>query len=155
MEEEFCIGLFPVSNGRKEIIPCDGYKVISEEGKFYVVKKLPQYPKTYEECCKVLFPNSIALGKVLTSGCNCESLKKLGELLICRDAYWKLAKDWEEKRKEKAMHYVIYSTLSGEVVKDTMPNCIANYILDFPTAEMRDAFYGYFKKLIASCKKLL
>lgn len=53
------------------------------------------------------------------------------------------------------MHYVIYSTLLGEVVKDTTPNCIANYLLDFPTAEMRDAFYENFKDLIEQCKELL
>ena len=66
-----------------------------------------------------------------------------------------LAGDWKEKRKEKAMHYVIYSTLLGEVVKDTMPNCIANYLLDFSTEEMRDAFYENFKDLIEVCKELL
>ena len=30
-----------------------------------------------------------------------------------------------------------------------------NYILSFPTTEMRDAFYESFKDLIEKCKKLL
>jgi hypothetical protein len=66
-----------------------------------------------------------------------------------------IAKDWEEKRKEKAMHYVIFSTLLCEIAKDTMPNCIANYLLDFPTEEIRDTFYENFKDLIEACKELL
>lgn len=130
------------------------YEFMLKDGKTYFVKKT-KYPKTYAECCEVLFPSSIELGKVLTSGYNCEKLKKFGELLICRAAYWKLAGGWEEKRKEKAMHYVIYSTLLGEVVKVQTPNCIANYLLDFPSEEMCDAFFENFKTLIEECRELL
>lgn len=149
------IGLVPVSGNKQEIIPCEGYEIVAKFNKYYLVKSKARYPKTYAECCEVLFPSSIELGKVLTSGYNCEKLKKFGELLICRYAYWKIAGDWEEKRKGKAMHYVIYSTLLGEVVKDKMPNCIANCLLDFPSEEMRDAFYENFKELIENCKDLL
>ena len=30
------------------------YEFILKDGKTYFVKKKPKYPKTYEECCKVL-----------------------------------------------------------------------------------------------------
>lgn len=142
--------------GDKVRIRLGGDYEIKVEGKItYIVKKQPQYPKTYEECCKVLFPNTIELGKVSAYGYNGKLLEKFGELLICRDAYWKIEEGWKEKRRERAIHYVICSTLLGEVIKDTMPNCIANYLLDFPTEEMRNAFFENFKDLIEECKELL
>lgn len=138
----------------------DGYEFfgINDNNKV-VLTKQTQYPKTYEECCDVLniaYPYFDAVDYcICASSYKNELFGKLKKLLICRDAYWKIAGGWEEKRKEKAMHYVIYSTLLGEVVKDTMPNCIANYLLDFPTEEMRDAFFENFTELIENCKELL
>jgi hypothetical protein len=154
----------------------DGYHFTDENGnvidvtKILIKKNSPTYPTTYEECCDVLsmcyatqynlryFTYEHGYYEYATTNKLCslqDKLNILGKLLICRNAYWKIAGDWEEKRKEKAMHYVICSTLLGEVVKDTMPNCIANYLLDFPTEEMRDAFYENFKHLIEQCKELL
>ena len=146
----------------------DGYEFQDKDGNIIntsvikLVKKQPQYPKTYEECCEVLGSDPsriIVLSNrkdiIHEENKHCYEMYNLYQLLICRDAYWKIAGDWKEKRKEKAMHYVICSTLLGEVVKNTMPNCIANYLLDFPTAEMRDAFYENFKELIEQCKELL
>jgi hypothetical protein len=135
-----------------EIVLGDKFELVNREGKYYAVSKKPKYPKTYEECCDVLGKTKAYQS---VSGYKTELLEDFQKLLICRDAYWKIAGDWEEKRKEKAMHYVICSTLLGEVVKDTMPNCIANYLLDFPTEEMRDAFYENFNDLIEECKELL
>ena len=137
-----------------EIVLGDKFELKIKDGKYYAVRKKPQYPTDYIDACSVL-------GISVTSQCEMETdiygdeLYALYILLVCRNAYWKIAGNWEEKRKNKAMHFVIYSTLLGEVVKDTMPNCIANYLLDFPTAEMRDAFYENFKELINECKELL
>ncbi len=119
--------------------------------KITLARKQSQYPKTYRECCEVLAYE----GGATVIGYDAVLLNSFQKLKLCRDAYWKIAGDFEEKRKEKAIHYVIYSTLLGEVGKDTMPNCIANYLLDFPTREMRDAFYVNFKDLIEQCKELL
>ena len=123
------------------------------------VKKRHKYPKTYEECCKVLFPYSIELGKVLTSGYNCELLKKFGELLICRDAYWKIAgeqlglsKPWEPDFKDDSDKYFI-CYIKDEVWKSNIRDC--NKVLVFPTVEMRDAFYENFKDLIEECRGFL
>ena len=88
MEEKLCIGLFPVSNGRKEIIPCDGYEVVSDEGKFYVVKKPQKYPKTHVECCEILYPNENFQTVAQTiKGHHGKKLFALQKLLVCRDAY--------------------------------------------------------------------
>ena len=150
----------------------DGYIFKDENGniinstKIVVEKKKKVYPKTYEECCKILGvdPNNFLTitncyyGEVETTNYErglLNNFTSLWYLRICRDAYWKIADDWKEKRKERSTSYVIYSTTSGEVVKCTMINSIANYLLDFPTAEMRDAFYENFKELIERCKELL
>lgn len=135
-----------------EIVLGNKFELVNREGKYYAIKKKqPQYPKTYRECCEVLGYE----GGATVIGYDAVLLNSFQKLKLCRDAYWKIAGDFEEKRKEKAIHYVIYSTLLGEVGKETMPNCIANYLLDFPTAEMRDAFYENFKDLINECKELL
>lgn len=150
----------------------DGYIFKDENGniinstKIVVEKKKKVYPKTYEECCKILGvdPNNFLgitncyYGEVETTNYErglLNNIAALWYLRICRDAYWKITDDWKEKRKDESMHYAIYSTLSGEVVKHTTINCSANYLLDFPTAEMRDAFYENFKELIERCKELL
>lgn len=143
-----------------EIIINDGYQFEDEKGnvinatKIVVEKKKKEYPQTYKECAKELGYNQV-MPKDHILGYMGTLLSNFQQLLICRDAYWKIAGDWKEKRNEKSIHYVICSTLLGEVVKDTMPNCIGNYLLDFPTQEMCDAFYENFKELIESVKEFL
>lgn len=162
MEEpkELIIGFTKDDNGDWVLNTHKDYEIKEIEGKYKVIKKKPQYPKDYEECCAVLFPNSIALGKVLTSGYNCEKLKKFGELLICRDAYWKIAgkelglgKSWEPDWKDNYQKKWTICFYQGEINLTTGPN--VHRILAFPTAEMRDAFYENFKDLIEQCKELL
>lgn len=136
----------------------EGYIFKDENGnvinatKIVLEKKEKRYPTIYKECCDVLGLDTMDND---AQGYKAYLIIQFQELLIARDAYWKIAGDWKEKRKETSIHYVIYSTLLGEVVKDTMPNCIGNYLLDFPTQEMRDAFYENFKVLIEECKELL
>ena len=157
---------------KHETILPEGYVFKDENGniinakKIVVEKKKKEYPKTYEECCKILgvSPNNFLTitdcydGEVETTDYEIGLLSKfvsLWYLRICRDAYWKIADDWKEKRKDELTRHVIYSTLSGEIIKCTTINSTANYLLDFPTAEMRDAFYENFKVLIERCKELL
>ena len=148
----------------KYIIDLSNYEIKKENGKTYAVRKQSKYPKTYEECCKALFPNSIELGKVLTSGYNCEKLKKFGELLICRDAYWKIAgeqmglgKPWvlpfHERQNDEPIYFIVNKL--GEIYTDSANIIIDNRILAFPTEEMRDYFYENFKELIEKCKYFL
>ena len=160
MEEKLCIGLFPVSNGRKEIIPCDGYEVVSDEGKFYVVKKPPKYPKTHVECCEILYPNENFQTVAQTiKGHHGKKLFALQKLLVCRDAYWKIAgeqmglgKPWEPDYTDDNIKHNI-TTHRNEL--DFNCTIERNYVLIFPTAEMRVAFYENFKELIEQCKELL
>lgn len=144
---------------KKIDIPKDYEFVGIDDNKIILTIKQPQYPKNYDECCEVLFPHSIALGKVLTSGYNCEKLKKFGELLICRDAYWKvygeqmgLGKPWEPDWKDYSDKYFI-CYLKDELWMSNVRDC--NRFLVFPTEETRDTFYENFKDLINECKELL
>lgn len=134
-------------------------RVDDDKQQVVFTKIQPQYPKTYEECCEVLFPTTIELGKVSARGYNGKLLEKFGELLICRDAYWKIAgeemrlgKPWEPDFKDDSDKYFI-CYLKDKIWKSNIRDC--NRFLVFPTEEMRDTFYENFKELIEDCKNLI
>lgn len=78
----------------------------------------------------------------------------LQKLLICRDAYWKIAGNWKPKYKEGVdnNYYTIHTFNNKITLYGTSHR---NAILSFPTEEMRDAFYENFKELINETKELL
>ena len=138
------------------------------------VKKQPNYPKTYEECCKVFGLNHyLSLGwdsydaysgviKYLPKLIEdvAEKLKSLSKLLICRDAYWKIAanemgleKSWEPDWTDSHQKKWTINFYQGEINLTNGPN--VHFVLAFPTEEMRDVFYENFKDLIEECKELL
>lgn len=142
----------------------NGYQFVDENGnvinatKIVLEKKKKEYPKTYEECAEII-------AELTGSDCNPKGcmgymsvqLTVLQKLLICRDAYWKIAgeemglgKPWEPDSKEPA--YAI-CRIVGTI--KTMATVGENYILEFPTEEMRDAFKENFDPDIDFCKELL
>ena len=140
----------------------EGYDFYDDKGNIIdtkeitMKKKQPKYPKTFVECAKILD----CFGAAHIDGYKNELLEKLQELIICRDAYWKIAgekmglgkplePDWSNAAKRK---YCIVNT-EGNVLKWVQKT--TNKILAFPTEEMRDAFYENFKELIEECKELL
>lgn len=148
------------------------YEFVLKDGKTYFVKKKPQYPKTYAECCKIM---QVARPIVWFDYDDVSSISKEGDeyvsrienilyafrkLLICRDAYWKIAggemrldKPWEPDWNHiNRKYYCIYNS-KNNIVKNVIYS--ENKILAFPTAEMRDEFYANFKNLIEQCKELL
>ena len=147
----------------EEVWHCpEGYQFKDENGnvinatKIVLTKKKSKYPKTYEECCKVLDWNHRDYDRV---GYEAELLCKFQVLLLCRDAYWKIAgeemglgRPWEYGcRSEYFTPAIIYR--NGFIQKVEIQ--YRNAILTFPTEEMRDAFYENFEKLIEQCKELL
>jgi hypothetical protein len=128
-----------------------------------------KYPTTYKECCKVL---SIEGGRLMFNNSGITqyerelylNMNKLSNLIICRDAYWKLyveemglEESWKPDYDSGVNKYgIIY--MNG-VVQESNPTTNwerhLNKVLDFPTEEMRDAFYENFKDLIEECKELL
>ena len=145
-------------------LPCpEGYIFKDENGneiltsKIILEKKKKEYPKTYEECCKVLGIDTLGHS---ADGYKWEILSTFQNLLICRDAYWKIAgeemglgKPWEpDYTKDR---YII-CRLEDKILKGyRISGLVEHFILEFPTEKMRDAFYENFKELIESVKELL
>lgn len=124
------------------------YEFVLKDGKTYFVKK-NKYPKTYEECCKILGIEDRENGYC---GYEYELLGEFQQLLICRDAWWKMADDWKPDWNNVSDKHCIYF-VSGEI---WLTECQTRQCtLAFPTAEMRDAFYENFEELIDKCKELL
>ena len=139
-------------------LPCPEEYVFKDENgniinatKIVLEKKKKEYPKTYEECCVALeyIPHTDDI-----IGYKWNILQSLQKLLICRDAYWKIAGDWKPEYPFNTARYVITNS-RGFVGKVLVYNAAQNYILEFPTEEMRDAFYENFKEEIEKCKELL
>lgn len=82
------------------------------------------------------------------------------QLIICRDAYWKIAGDEmgigkpykPDFKNANERKYCIVNT-EGNIVKWVQKT--TNKILAFPTEEMQDVFYENFKELIEECKELI
>ena len=136
----------------------NNYEIKEENGKYYAMKKKFKYPNSYLSCCDVL-----GIEDVITQGCNgykSDLLTVLQKLLICRNAYWKIAgeemglgKPWEpDWSTESDVKYVI-EVYRNNVRKNAQ--YYFNTILTFPTIEMRDAFYENFKDLIENVKEFL
>lgn len=165
---------FNTQNYENEVeLQLDNYEIEVRDGKTYAVKKKPKYPTTYAECCEVLVgrkpkPNEISFDKMelcLVDLDNTQSIdfqnpylpqfNSLFRLRMCRDAYWKiygeetgLGKPWEPR---DANDKYIIRRAGDTIVKGYNISCF----LEFPSAEMRDAFYENFKDLIECCKELL
>ena len=150
-------------NKQKNIIEIpEGYILKDDNGnvinatRIVLEKKKSKYPKTYDDC--------VIYDREGSSYNRSIKLSKLEKLLICRDAYWKIAgeemglgKPWEPDYSGTFEHgspikYVIYN--AGTHILKGRKSC-PNHILAFPTSEMRDAFYENFKKEIEICKELL
>lgn len=130
------------------------YEIEVRDGRTYAVKKKPKYPKTYKECRAIL---DYMVGCM--SGYKSSLLASLQSLLVCRDAYWKIAgeemglgKPWKPDWTSGKPFYCV--SVSGNIIGKGKWYT-DNKFLAFPTEEMRDTFYENFKELIESCKELL
>ena len=141
------------------------FEIKVEDKLTYIVRKKPQYPDTYKECCSVLGMTYDYPDIQMVSIEECNLYSSFIQLIRCRNAYWKIAgkemglgKPWKPDYIEESLEqgppikYVINYTGThiGKYMK-----CTPSYILSFPTEEMRDAFYENFKDLIEACKELL
>ena len=75
------------------------YEIQFRGDKTFIVKKKLQYPKTYKECCEVLALNTMDND---AQGYKAYLIISFQELIIARNAYWKIAgeqmgldKPWE------------------------------------------------------------
>jgi hypothetical protein len=158
----------------------EGYIFKDENGniinatKIVLEKKIKEYPKTYEECCKILGvdpDNYLTIrnvncydGEEVTIKYERDLLDKfdsLWELLICRDAYWQIAGDemglgepWKPDWNDADQNRYVIAYFCGNIEKSRWDYGYST-ILTFLTAEMRDEFYENFKEKIEKCKELL
>lgn len=116
------------------------------------------------ECAKVLLDRASVRNDF---GYRADLLVALQKLLVCSDAYWKIAgeemglgKPWKpDWRNSEERRYSIVN-IEGDI---NLPETIltkwilkvTNKILVFPIEEICDAFYENFKELIEICKELL
>lgn len=135
-----------------------GYEFDCIQNNEIIIKPIkPQYPKTDEECARLLNTYCGSIG-----GYNWKLLSYFQKLLICRDAYWKIAgevmglgKPWEPDWDDDEWSDMYYISFDGKHIDKEKGYPCCNMILIFPTKEMRDAFYENFKDLIELCKELL
>jgi hypothetical protein len=133
---------------------------------YYDETKISKYPKTYEECAILVdCPETKSTHWLFDFDPNRKStfyrkvdilMGKMALLLICRQAYWKIAgeemglgKPWEPTTETV---YGISRTANLICQTHRYGN---SKILEFPSKEMRDEFYENFKDLIEACKTLL
>ena len=137
-----------VCDDEVEIILND-YEIEIRDGKTYAIKKKPKYPKTYEECCGVLgisydYPDI----KMVSSKEYC-LYSCFIQLIRCRDAYWKIARYWKPDWTDNYQKKWLITFYQDEINFTNGTN--VQFILAFPTEEIRDAFYKNFKELIEKC----
>lgn len=159
-----------------KLTPPDGYligKVTHVNNGIIVeyVKKKPNFPTTYKECCEILNIPELELvynTDYSTLNLSTYEWKKLNaynalhKLRVCRDAYWKIAgeqmrlgKSWEpDFTNFEEDRYGLY-TSENKIVLDSYGGGDVNVILTFPTEEMRDFFYENFLLTIEQAKELL
>lgn len=150
----------------------EGYEFFGvDDNKVILMPKQPQYPKTYEECCRILGLDN--LGNIVYSGNwvyggnylekRLEQIRVFNKLLTCRDAYWEIAgkelgldKPWEPDWNDTTqIKHSIWFDNNGICIKSNRISYAVQHILTFPTSEIREIFYENFEDLIEKCKKLL
>lgn len=149
----------------KYLLDLGDYEIKEENGKTYAVRKQFEYPKTYEKCCEVLGIDTQFCMKYLPHGTLSYKdtlIYNLQVLLICRDAYWKIAgeqmglgKSWDSIYGCGEWGYWIGYDINANKIYCQDTRILLNHLLVFPTKEMRDVFKENFDKDIEFCKEFL
>lgn len=131
-----------------EIVLGDKFELKIKDGKYYAVCKKPQCPTNYIDACSVL-DISVTHRCEMDVEVYGDELYALYQLLVCRNAYWKIAGDWKPDWENPVHNKWFYANINKGNLR------YESHLLVFPTAEIRDAFYENFKDLIKQCKELL
>jgi hypothetical protein len=132
------------------------FEIKIEDNVTYIVKKQYQYPKTYKESCDILDIDTMYND---ARGYKDFLIVQFQELLIARDAYWKiigkqmgLDESWKPDWTDSNFKYCLKKM--GDNIEKSSEMTIS-CMLAFPTEEIRDIFYNNFKNTIEQCKELL
>lgn len=132
------------------------YEIEVRNGRTFAVLKKPKYPTTYKGCRGMLDDYNIGNG----SSYKASLFASLKDLFVCRNAYWKiygeetgLGKPWEPDWNNDYSEKYCIIVEDGVISKCTFRT--TQFILAFPTKEIRDMFLENFRDLIEKCKELL
>ena len=136
----------------KEIIIPDDWEVKEVVGNKIIIGKADkkELPKTWDECVDGFLGGYNAI-TVLVLKENDKAVRALCQLLICRNAWWKVL-NWKPDWKDEDVKYCITNALNRVRTTSNHEN---NRILAFPTEEIRDQFLKTFRDLIEEAKELL
>lgn len=147
---------------RKKITIPDGWEFDRlENGEIILKTKNPSLPNTWEEClCVVDEVVSFVQDKKTITDADFPSLPKgmgkpmlaLCQLLICRNAWWKVL-DWKPDWEDGEAAKFVIEGYGNRVICNAYGKM--RRILVFPTEETRDKFLETFKDLIEEAKELL
>lgn len=132
----------------------EGYELDSFINNEILLKKTEtnsKYPTSFLDCFEILNLND--LEKPTAYGFMSIEFEALQQLIICRNAYWKIDDDWKPNFLDDELIKYCIVTWNDEVICDCCWQ--SNTILAFRTEEIRDAFYDNFKDKIEECKCLL
>ena len=122
------------------------------DGEAYArTKNVGDLPKSIIHCAQYLGVESCV--DISPAGYRDKWIKAIQELIICRDAYWKLADNWTPDHKDikKKKHCIVTRRDKVSVATTTG----TSRLLEFPTSEMAEAFYKNFKGHIDFCKEFI
>lgn len=128
-------------NDKVELNISDKYELVNENGKVFLVKKKPMLPTSVSEC-DALIEDKTSIDYIMS---------KLRELIVCRNAYWKLL-DWSPNLLDQTTKYTIENHHMFLTKAATTND---NTLLMFPTEESRDFFYETFNDLLITCIDML
>ena len=150
------INISDIETDKIEIVLSDNLEMLVEDGKTYIVKKPIVFPTDYKDCTAML--------GVFDNG-DFEDYEEvefslLKQLIICRNAYWKIAgeqmglgKPWKPdwsmySEKKYCIKYSQNEIKSCEYVTESK-------LLSFPTKDIRNKFLESFRNLIEECAKYI
>ena len=147
--------------GEEKSFLIQGYlDAMMEARKSEITEKKKEYPKKFVDCCTILYPNdNFQVVSQRVKGHKGDLLFHFQKLIICRDAYWKIAgeemglgkpwvPDWNNISDKYCIYFVSGDAGSKECQTRQCP-------FAFPTPEMRDAFKENFDPDIEKCKEFL
>lgn len=124
-----------------------GYKYRQRIFDKFVFEKMNDRPTDIREALEILDLSMLTEGNYRKG-----QLNTLQQLLIFRDAWWKMADDWKPDWADCKDKFCITIFKNKPIFDDSQ---YISRVLAFPAEEMRDAFYDNFKELIDKCKELL
>jgi hypothetical protein len=110
-----------------------------------------QMPNTYDECCEIMGVNP-DIDSQYCSGYIGDDLMELQDLIVCRDAYWKMCNNWQPNWNDDEYKYCIWCNHDEISSFNTIS---AQYLLTFPTEDIRDLFLKNFQRKIKICKRYI